>query len=194
MSAWAYQSEYPAEIVRPFLRELAERTGETAQFWVREGFEAVCIDQIDSPGEVKLSNRVGRTVPLNTGGVAKVLLTWAPARVVDEFLQKPLAGFTERSIKDRDALRRELDRIRARGYAFSDGEISPASRAIAAPVFNAKGEVNAALGILAPFDRVIPRQLETLADGVLDVARRVSAQLGYVGPRPAPIGSAGPAW
>lgn len=186
MSAWAYQSEYPAEIVRPLLRELAERTGETAQFWIREGFEAVCIDQIDSPGEVKLSNRVGRTVPLNTGAVAKVLLTWAPPRVIDEFLQKPLAGFTDRSIKDREALRAELNRVRECGYAFSDGEVGPASRGIAAPVYNAKGEVHAAVGILAPFDRVTEENLPTLAAIVRDTAESVSTQLGYVGHRHAP--------
>lgn len=183
MSAFAYQSEYPSEIVRPLLRELADRTGETAQFWIREGFEAVCIDQIDSPGEVKLSNRVGRTIPLNTGGVAKILLTWAPDRVVEEFLQKPLGGFTERSIKDREALRAELRRVRERGYAFSDGEVGPASRGIAAPVFNVKGEVNAAVGILAPFDRVTEQNLEVLAGSVVEIGQRISAQLGYSGHR-----------
>jgi DNA-binding IclR family transcriptional regulator len=44
-----------------------------------------------------------------------------------------------RTIVDADAMRREVELIRRRGYAIDKGEFDAAARAVAAPVFDHMG-------------------------------------------------------
>ncbi len=56
-----------------------------------------------------------------------------PQRI--KLLSQRLERFTERTITDKKRLERELNRCRAQGYAFTEGERLPNTSSVAAPVF-----------------------------------------------------------
>jgi len=72
-----------------------------------------------------------------------------------------------------------LREIRRRGYALSDQEADRDVRAVAAPIFNAVGEIMAGLSVAGPVYRISKRKLNELSKLVLDYSQKISAQLGY---------------
>lgn len=62
------------EAAHPVLVQLVARTGESAQLYVRDGDNRVCIDAIESPHGLRTIVSVGAVLPLSRGSAGKVLL------------------------------------------------------------------------------------------------------------------------
>ena len=86
---------------------------------------------------------------------------------------------TERTIGDLDALERELDQVRRRGYATAMGELEPGLVAIAAPVIGVDGRAIAAVSISGPDFRLTAERIDRFAPLLVEETRRLSAQLGF---------------
>jgi DNA-binding IclR family transcriptional regulator len=185
----AVQDEIPVYRLRGGLADLAETTGHTAQLWIRSGREAVCLDQVEPQRDVRVTGQIGRRLPLNCGAVSKVLLAFAPLAQREQFLARPLPRLSPGSVTDPAALRTELARIRVEGCAITDGELRASSKAVAAPVFNAAGEVVLAVCILALAAEIDAGNIAEVTAAVVEAGRRLSAELGYrAGPAiPVPV-------
>jgi DNA-binding IclR family transcriptional regulator len=77
----------------PHLVGLREKTGETAQLWVRQGDQRVCVKSFDSPHRLRVTEEVGRVYPL-VGSAGRILASENVAETVGE------AGWIE-SIEER---------------------------------------------------------------------------------------------
>jgi DNA-binding IclR family transcriptional regulator len=163
----------------PLLSWLAEQTGETANLTVLVGLEAVNVEVADSPRPVMHIGWVGRRLPVHATASGKILLAHAGNAIVTEVLAGGLAGFTRETITDGDALRAELELIRARGYATVWAELEPDLAAVAAPVRDHRGVVVAAIAIGGPVSRCPREQLDTLALQVLRAGDELSEKMGY---------------
>jgi IclR family KDG regulon transcriptional repressor len=174
-------------LLRPHLAALAQATGETIHLATLDGAEIVYLDKFDSPLPVAAYSRVGGRAPAYCVASGKALL--AAARLDVAALRQRLgrlAAHTPNSIVDFDALDAELARTRARGYAENREEWRLGVCGLGAPVFNARGEAVAALGMSVPSIRFARTQARGLAEQVMACARDASATLGYrVGPGPA---------
>ena len=123
------------ELARPYLRSLAEATGETVSLSVPDGEQAVTVDFVPGASTVVSMAHLGRPSVGHATSTGKVLLAHAaPAGLPDV-----LPAFTERTITDPAALEDELERVRAQGWAESVGEREPDLNALAAPVFGRGG-------------------------------------------------------
>jgi DNA-binding IclR family transcriptional regulator len=89
-----------------------------------------------------------------------------------------LTAYTEKTVTDRDRLKKELRLIRDRGFAFSNGEYEQGAAAIAAPVFDYKGKVAAGISIVGPRERLLGEKKRELIDMVIQYARHISSSLG----------------
>jgi len=94
-------------------------------------------------------------------------------------LAGPLERFTERTVVGREALGREIEAVRAQGWARAAGEREPHLNAIAAPVFGAGGELAAILGVQGPDTRFDAAAQEAAAPAVREQALALSRSLGY---------------
>jgi DNA-binding IclR family transcriptional regulator len=90
--------------------------------------------------------------------------------------------FTERTIMDAAALKKEWMRIRMRGWAYSSGESIKGARAVAAPVRDASGKVCAGIGVTFPAIALTKAQAKAVAATVVKAAQRLSVELGWVSP------------
>ena len=67
------------DIARPFIRELAEASGETVHLVQIDGIQAVYIDKVESARNVvRLVSMVGKSIPLYCSGVGKAMLADMP--------------------------------------------------------------------------------------------------------------------
>jgi IclR family transcriptional regulator, acetate operon repressor len=165
-------------IALPHMRELAAASGETVQLMVRRDYTSVCVEVIESAEGLRVSPPPGRCLPLHAGALAKVILAFLSPAEIDTYLSfgEPQA-FTSKTITDRDALRAELARIRALGYAISSEEVYAGAAGVAAPIFNRTGEVIASLGVSGPLSRLSDHKAEALAPAVRQYAQLVSNAL-----------------
>ena len=70
----AYQAGFRLDaVVMPALQALADRTGESASFYVREGTLRRCLFRVESPQALRVHVRPGDSRPLDNSAIAQVL-------------------------------------------------------------------------------------------------------------------------
>ncbi|QNU25308.1 IclR family transcriptional regulator [Geobacillus zalihae] len=161
------------EIARPVMERLRDETRETVNLYVLEQDARVCVEQCEGLQALRHMVRIGERLPLWAGAGGKVLLAYqSPAFQERIFAQVPT--------KERLArLAAELEVIRERGVASSVDEREVGSAAVAAPIFNIRGEVRACLSISGPTHRFAPDVLGKFETTVKEGAQAISEKLGY---------------
>jgi DNA-binding IclR family transcriptional regulator len=174
---WREQTRLP-ELCDPYLRALVNRFQETARVCVRDGLESLCVSGLESPRAIRFSLTLGARTALHAGGFNKTLLTFAPQSVIDAVLSAPLIAFTRSTITDPQILAEELETIRRRGYGESHGEMDEGVFAVAAPIRDASGAVEAVIGVAGVDSRLTPALLKALREEAIAAAGSISAELG----------------
>jgi DNA-binding IclR family transcriptional regulator len=163
------------ELAGPTLDRLAVASGETVNLGVSTPSVVEQLDQRDSRHFLGSTNWVGRRVPHHASALGKVFLAFGAAALPSG----PLARLAPRTTVDPKALARELDLVRARGYATAVDELEPGLWAVAAPVRDATGFVVAALSVSGPTVRLRDELLDDLGRLLRREAAALSALLGY---------------
>lgn len=140
-----------ADIAQPFLKHLAEVSGETAVLTVRHGMHAVCLRQVESTQSIRLAFRVGQLLPLYAGAGQRALLAYCGDNVVHSVLEQGLRTFTPNT-PSRNELMALLRQTRRSGVATSFAELTPGAFAMAVPVLVGDRPV-CSLALAGPQDR-----------------------------------------
>ncbi len=96
---------------------------------------------------------------------------------------KPLAAVTRHTITDPVLLKQDFAETRQRGYSIGKGEFIGEMIGIAVPVRDRFGEVTLGIGLWAPAQKMTTEYIERIAPLMLETARKVSQQLGYLSAR-----------
>lgn len=176
-------------VALPFLRELADKTGETIDLEILSGGNVVTIEEIAGRHLVSAGGAVGMPWAAHATSTGKILLANQPLEKQRQVLARALKRYTPRTIADPKTLAREIARARAQGYAVSRGELEDHLVAVAMPIRGRNGDALAAISISGPDTRVTPEKLPGLIRTGLETCARISARLGYPGagsrsPRP----------
>ncbi|MFD3541720.1 IclR family transcriptional regulator [Streptomyces sp. NPDC058662] len=167
LAAEAVENLDVREIAHPHLVELNRATGHTVHLALHQDDEVVYIDKVDSRYPVRMYSRIGKPVPLTVAAVAKLLLADLPEPerlALAHRVEYP--RYTARSTPDADAFLRELDLVRAQGWATDLGGHEESINCLGAPVRGPDGRVAAALSVSAP-------NVVVSAEGLLELLPRV---------------------
>ena len=161
------------ESALPTLARLYEETGENVTLAVLDQGQALYVDRLVGERSIPTVSRVGGHLPLHTTGVGKVLLAFQPQHAIEQYLSRPLAQPTEKSLTNPQALREDLAQVKARGYSVTREEMSRGSGSVAVPIIR-KGKCVAAVGVIVHLNRMdVTRLVSTLNTA----ARSISAEL-----------------
>lgn len=163
----------------PFLTSLRDATGETALLGTLSGSQGIVLDQAPSLHPVKVLVELGHAFPLLTAAPAKAMIAFLPAEKQAALVSS--MRFTKRTrltIRTPAAYRRELAEVRRTGFALDRGEESETYACAAAPVFDHRDEVVAALWVSGPSDRVDAKRMKALGPIVKGIAKALSRRLG----------------
>jgi DNA-binding IclR family transcriptional regulator len=167
-------------VAQPLLRELNEKTQETVHLVILQGERGISIEKLLSPQPVGLDARLGSMMPLHCTGVGKALLAFQDEELLQRIAKSPgLSRETERTITNLSQLRKELEKIRERGYSVDDEEAVVGLRCVAAPIFDHSGHVVAAFSVAGPATRVTPVRIPEIALLVCETSRKISYRLGF---------------
>ena len=142
------------ELCAETLERLGDASGETIDLAVPvPGGAERYLAQVDSRHFLGTTNWVGRRLPHHCTAVGKVLMAFGAAPVP----KRALEPVTADTVTDPAVLARQLETVRARGFATAVGELEPGLVALAAPVFGAAALPLAAISISGPALRLHPR-------------------------------------
>jgi DNA-binding IclR family transcriptional regulator len=165
---------------RGALRELSERTNETATLSVRRGDMRMYVDQVTPSREVKMTVQLGHPYPLHLGASSKAFLAHMPEDQIDACLTAVSAEMGRGGGSWRDEMRGQLAVIAERGYATSFGERQEGAGSVAAPVFDHEHQVVAVISVCGPVER-FRGEVAAIAPVLVDATRALSRQLGWAG-------------
>ena len=161
----------------PVLRKLTEATGESSLLGVLDGDRFLTVHTVDGPNH-RITTDPGDRGELHTSSLGRALLAFSPAETRDELVAAiDLEPRTDRSLTDRDELRRILEQTRERGWASQDQEHDDGMCAVAVPVMSPGGPLLAALALAAPVYRCDLAGLEQHLSLLNDAAAQLAAQL-----------------
>lgn len=175
----------------PVLRSAVDRCGFTATLSVLYEREPIYLLGIEGPAFVDFGSRAGMRFPFHASASGKLLAAYVQDRDLDRMIERQgLPHLTPQTLSEPRALKRELRRVRERGYARSNGERSPGIGALAVPVATPESPCAAALGIVYPLQRV-PDEMVDYHVAILHSAARVLSS--RMGAQHYPYGGAGKA-
>jgi DNA-binding IclR family transcriptional regulator len=172
------------EVALPIMRHLTEKTGLTCHLAILDGPEAVYIEKVEAPGFIRMDTWVGRRMRVHATSVGKALVAYIPIQKLEKMVAE--AGMEKRTSKTITTLPRllkELEKVRAQGYAVDDEENNMGARCLGAPVFKQSGGIEASLGLSGTINQVNAHTMPRIVEALKDAARHVSMQLGYRSPQ-----------
>lgn len=160
----------------PLLRELVPQHADTASLGVIEGADIVYVERAQSPtAQWQLNRQVGSRTGAYAAALGHAILAWLPAadaRAILESAERP--RLSERTLVDIEALEDRLAKVRAAGYAVSDGENAYGLRTIAAPVMNRAGVPVAGISMTVSSQRM---DMDAFQAAALEPLLRTAAAL-----------------
>jgi DNA-binding IclR family transcriptional regulator len=179
--AGAFLSDHNLRNVsEPFLSEVAAQTQETVHLAVPSMNEVVYIAKVDSPHSIRMDSRIGVRMPMYCTSLGKAILAHYPLDRVGEIIREGIPARTLHTITSSQALRAELERVRAQGFATDDQENEIGVRCVGAPIFDYTTKVIGAISVSGPASRLSKERCLELGPLVKDAALEVSRRMGYL--------------
>jgi IclR family transcriptional regulator, pca regulon regulatory protein len=137
-----------AEVAEPHLERLVAEIHESSSVSVLDGDDIVYVARVPTSRIMRVSINVGTRFPAYATSMGRVLLAGQAEAELDAYLERvELHRLSSHTVRTPAALRREVARVRAQGWAMVDQELEEGLRSIAAPVRDRSGHVVAAANV-----------------------------------------------
>lgn len=162
----------------PALRDLTERTGESSALLVWNAGEAVTVEQVVSPHQIK------HTIPLGTrfgdaeSASVQIFLAGMPPEHVRGLLRAGHPTLRHCNAATIEQYLRQLPSATNRGYTVNHGRTLPDEVGIAAAIHDHRGDLVAAVLLAAPAYRVDADMVADLGAATLEAAAEISRRMG----------------
>jgi IclR family pca regulon transcriptional regulator len=173
------------EVAEPHLERLVAQVRESSSVCVLDGDDVVYVARVPTSRIMTVAINVGTRFPAYATSMGRVLLAGLPDEELEAYLGRvKLDRLTSRTVATPAALRTELRRVRAQGYAIVDQELEEGLRSVAAPIRDRTGAVIGAANVSVHASRnsveSIRRELLPL---LLATVAKIDADLRIANPR-----------
>ncbi len=165
---------------RPLMTRIAYEVGETVHLALLDRTEVLYIERVEAQRSVTMGSKLGARNPVYCTALGKAILAFSPEPEADRVLSgAPMQARTRNTITSVLALKRELERIRDRGFAIDDEEIEEGIRCVAAPVLDMSEVAVAAISVSGLSSRITPDRYQLIGKTVMKAASELSTRLGH---------------
>lgn len=163
---------------RPALLRLGAALGDSVFLLVRAGFDAMCLDRWEGPFPIRsFTGDIGGRVPLGVGQGSMAILAHLPDAEREEVIKHNVPRLVGMGQIDGVYLRTEAAKVRRQGYADTNSGLIDGMSGVGVPVFDARGEVVAALSIGTLTARLKGERLQVVVDLLRREADALSRQI-----------------
>ncbi|WP_100487801.1 IclR family transcriptional regulator [Sporolactobacillus pectinivorans] len=163
-----------------YLPRVSEDTGMTAVLVKRVQHDRLMYLAKHEPlHRVRLTVSVGETFPIPAGALGKCFLAFLDSseyqQLTDQIKKNGgLQKYTERSLTDPMRLEEQMNQIRQKGIAESDGEYNHGISALACPVFDRNHKIILSLGVFMPSAMVHDIEIKTVKKQLISYANEMT--------------------
>ncbi|MDJ0389551.1 IclR family transcriptional regulator [Roseomonas sp. E05] len=161
------------------MREAREQTGLAVVLSTPTARSAFVIATFSGRQPIEIGVREGSELALHASAQGKIFLAFGPKSLADRVLASPLPALTGRTITDPDALRQEIGRVRAQGWATAPEESLLGINTIAAPVFDHTDTLVAAAALVGSIQHIPSEPDEQLRNVAVRLAQAASRAIGH---------------
>lgn len=163
-------------VAQPVLDKLAHDLGEGVKLSVLDKNDVLVLAAAQGKREYALTVAPGQRMEPHAGAASKLLLAHLPDTELEAHLSKPLVPFTGKTLTDPRRLKSELIRLRRQGWSQDKGETVLSIHAFAAPIYDTRDEMVAALSV--PFlAGTEPSRIEQIRLATIAAARALTAAI-----------------
>jgi len=174
-AAWAQSSLAP--IARPYLDELAAKTGDTIHLAQMDQGQVLYVDKRNAARPVEMFAQAGKVGPAYCTGVGKAMLAHlGPEALAAALARQSFHRHTDHTLDTPERLIAELEAIRARGHAFDREEHEAGIICCAVPILTRSGRVIGALSVTATTASTTLDALEARSGLIRDIAAKIAAE------------------
>ena len=160
--------------VRPVLRNLARETGETATLEVPFEDSMLILDEVAGKHVLGSAGNIGTRWPIHATSTGKVWLAFDDSGI--DRLEQKLKPLTSRTVVHKSDFQPQLAEIRRRGYAITIDELEEGFTAVATIIRGALGDVQGALSIGGPTQRLTAARRAELGNSLCRAAERLNPE------------------
>ena len=165
-------------LAREYLQEVAAASGHSSSLAVLDGGEVLYLARVGARRIVRLEAGVGTRYPAYPTSMGRALLAGlAPHELADYLAHTRFERLTRRTVVERTMLGDLIRTVAEDGYSIVEDELAVGVTALAVPVYDAAGEVVAAINCSAQTGDVAERGMREYIPLVRDVANRISKAL-----------------
>lgn len=160
--------------VRPLLKTLARESGETATLEVPVENSMLILDEVAGSHVVAAAGNIGTRWPMHATSTGKAWIAFEESgmdRIGDE-----LQSLTAKTLTSKEYFQPQLSDIRRRGYAVSVDELEDGFTAVATVIRGVLGEVQGALSIGGPTQRLSAARRAELGTSLCRAAARLNPE------------------
>jgi DNA-binding IclR family transcriptional regulator len=163
--------------ILPFVRELAEQTGETvhASEYGAGMLLSICTEHSSKPIRVNLDQ--GQKLPLHATASGIAFLSASTPAFIDTALRKVLTKFTSATLTNPECILKVVHAAASRGYSISDQSLQEGVSSVAAVVRNQNGKPIGTIAIATPSLRMTTKFNHEMGLLVRKSAEEISQQL-----------------
>ncbi len=170
------------ELALPYMEKLAEETGQNVNLGILDDTDVIFIERIRKNNIIDINLHIGSRLNLYQTSIGRALLAFSNQKKIGSILNKLLKN-PEAMVhigQEGEKLIKLLKEIRHKGYALSDEEFIKGIRSIAAPIFNAQGDVEGAINIPV-FTHTVSRKelIKRYVPLLLDTVEKISTARGF---------------
>jgi DNA-binding IclR family transcriptional regulator len=162
------------------MHALRDLVNETVMIGTLHINQVVIIDQLPSLHYIKFTTEIGKRVNLHASSPGKAILAFLPKKEQQMLLdQVTFTRYTDFTIPSKDAMLKEIKKVKELGYAVDDGEEYPECHCIGSPILDYRGYPIASLWTVGPSFRLVAAMYDTLGPIVRDHALQISRRFGF---------------
>lgn len=166
----------------PFMEELSVQTGNVVFLAIRQEDKMVYIDNKEQINSLRKYAIIGQSKPLYCTSLGKALLMGLSDDEIRALMNhETYEKRGPNTISNIESLLQDIRECRRRGWSLDDQEAEPAINCVAAPIYDYRGQVIAAIStswVLAQHPEMRP---EAIAVQVMKCAANISFNMGYIG-------------
>lgn len=165
---------------RPLLHELQSELGLVVHLGILDGSDVVYVEKMDINRNLRVYAQIGMRVPAFCSSLGKVLLSRLSGDELDYlFYRHKLERYTPNTITSLSKLKEHLREARRLGWAKDNEEYIIGNRCVAAPIFDYRGEIIAAVSASGPVSLLTDERVPSIAEKVKKTAAQISTRLCY---------------
>jgi len=159
---------------------LNDKTNEVIHLVVPEGAEVIYVYKAETLNTIRMHSYIGMKSPMYCTAVGKAILaSLSPSEIMEIWEKSTINKNTPNTITDLDDLMKELELVKAQGYAVDKEENELGVTCIGTAIFDYTGAPNAAISISGPTSRITGEKMQSFAKLLIETSEQISNELGY---------------